>query len=79
MSMEKRLVSRSCGEYKPRVFIWRKDECRKCGHIQVIGLHPGASGNHKGKCGKCRGRGLYSVMNYSGPEGMIVVGEEREL
>ena len=79
MRMEKRLVSRGLGVYKPRVFIWRKDVCRKCGRIQVIGLHSGASGDHKRKCIECKSRSLFSVKPYEGPKGTIVVGEEKEL
>ena len=79
MRMEKRLVSRSSGVYKPRVFMWRKDECTRCGHMQVIGLLPGVSNCHKRKCGKCRSRNLFSVTNYRGPAGTIVVGEEKPL
>lgn len=58
-------------------FQWRRDECRKCGHVRVIGIPPGASVHFRMKCPECKGHSLKTVPNYHGPEGTITVGEER--
>lgn len=57
-------------------FRWRRDVC-SCGFRRIIGLEPGVSVMHKSKCPECK-RTLGTSFHFKVPEGMIVVGEERE-
>jgi len=63
--------------FRKRKFLWRRDECRKCGHVRVIGIPAGASVHFKRRCSECKGHSLKSTIDYRGPEGTITVGEER--